>query len=70
MENKYNVTNLWTLTELRQDDPRNFLETLIALAHFGSDQAIKLNEETVYVISEAKYKKLIAEVQNDKTSRS
>ena len=50
--------NLWILTELRQDDPRNFLDLIIFNAKFNKIQAIKYQEDTVYIISEEQYKKL------------
>ena len=33
--------NLWTLTELRKDDPREYLELIIFNAKFDNIQAIK-----------------------------
>jgi hypothetical protein len=45
--------NLWTLTELRKDDPRAYLDIIVFNAKFGNIQAIE------YVISEEQYKKLI-----------
>jgi hypothetical protein len=50
--------NLWTLTELRQDDPREYLELIIFNAKYDKVQAIKYKEDTVFVISESQYKKL------------
>lgn len=51
--------NLWTLTELRKDDPREYLEIIIQNAKFDKVQAIKYQGDTVFVISEVQYKKLI-----------
>jgi hypothetical protein len=51
--------NLWTLTELRQDDPRSFLDVIIFNAKFDRVQAIQYQGDTVFVISEAQYKKLL-----------
>ena len=51
--------NLWTLTELRQDDPREYLDILIQNAKYDKVQAIKYKEDVVYVVSEAQYKKLV-----------
>lgn len=51
--------NLWTLTELRQDDPREHLELIIFNAKFDKVQAIKYKDDTVFVISEIQYKKLL-----------
>ena len=51
--------NLWTLTELRQDDPREHLELIIFNAKFDKVQAIKYQGDTVFVISENQYNKLI-----------
>ena len=50
--------NLWNLTELRQDDPRNFLDVIIFNVKFDRVQAIKYKEDIVYVVSETQYKKL------------
>ena len=49
--------HLWTLTELRQDDPRGYLDIIIANAKFDKVQAIKYKDDTVFVISENQYKK-------------
>ena len=51
--------NLWTLTELRQDDPRNYLDVIIQNAKFDKVQAIQYQDDTVFVISESQYKKLM-----------
>ena len=51
--------HLWTLTELRQDDPRNYLDVIIQNAKFNKVQAIQYQGDTVFVISEAQYKKLL-----------
>ncbi len=51
--------NLWTLTELRKDDPREYLELIIINAKFDKVQAIKYKEDTVFVISEKQYNQLI-----------
>ena len=51
--------NLWTLTELRQDDPREYLELIIFNAKFDKVQAIKYKDDTVFVISETQYNKLL-----------
>lgn len=50
--------NLWTLTELRRDDPREYLDMIIHNAKFDKVQAIKYKEDTVFIISEEQYKKL------------
>jgi hypothetical protein len=50
--------HLWTLTELRQDDPRNYLDVIIQNAKFDKVQAIQYQSDTVFVISESQYKKL------------
>ena len=52
------ITNLWTLTELRKDDPRNYLEIIVFNARFGKVQAIQYQENKVFVISEEQYQKL------------
>ena len=49
--------HLWNLTELRQDDPRNYLDVIIANAKFDKVQAIQYQDDTVFVISENQYKK-------------
>jgi sulfur relay (sulfurtransferase) DsrF/TusC family protein len=49
--------NLWSLTELRQDDPREYLDIIIANAKYDKVQAIKYKGDTVFVISENQYKK-------------
>ena len=51
--------NLWTLTELRQDDPRAYLDIIIQNAKYDKVQAIQYQGDTVFVISEVQYKKLI-----------
>ena len=51
--------NLWTLTELRKDDPRAFLDIIILNARFNKIQAIQYQGDKVFVISEEQYKKLI-----------
>lgn len=50
--------NLWTLTELRKDDPRNYLEIIVFNARFNKVQAIQYQENKVFVISEEQYQKL------------
>ena len=52
------ITNLWTLTELKKDDPRNYLEIIVFNARFGKVQAIQYQENKVFVISEEQYQKL------------
>ena len=51
--------NLWTLTELRQDDPRAYLDMIVYNAKYDKVQAIKYKDDTVFVISETQYKKLL-----------
>jgi len=51
--------DLWTLTECRIDDPRDYLETIVLNAKFDKVQAIKYKDEMVFVISEKQYQKLI-----------
>ena len=51
--------NLWTLTELRKDDPRAYLDIIVFNARFGNIQAIEYQKNKVFVISEEQYKKLI-----------
>jgi hypothetical protein len=50
--------NLWTLTELRKDDPRAYLDIIIFNARFGKIQAIQYQENKVFVISEEQYNKI------------
>jgi hypothetical protein len=50
--------NLWHLTELRQDDPRAYLDVIIYNAKFNKVQAIHYQGDTVFVISESQYKKI------------
>jgi len=49
--------NLWTLTELRKDDPREYLDIIIANAKYDKVQAIQYQGDTVFVISQAQYDK-------------
>lgn len=50
--------NLWTLTELRKDDPRDYLDIIIFNANFGKIQAIQYQNYKVFIISEEQYNKL------------
>jgi hypothetical protein len=50
--------NLWTLTELRKDDPRHYLDIIVFNAKFDKIQAIQYQGDIVFVISEEQYKKL------------
>jgi hypothetical protein len=49
--------HLWTLTELRQDDPRAYLDMIVYNAKYDKVQAIQYQGDTVFVISENQYKK-------------
>ena len=49
--------NLWNLTELRQDDPRAYLDMIVYNAKFDKIQAIQYQDDTVFVISKAQYEK-------------
>jgi len=49
--------HLWTLTELRQDDPRAYLDMIVYNAKFDKIQAIQYQDDTVFVISKAQYEK-------------
>ena len=49
--------NLWTLTELRQDDPRAYLDMIVYNAKYDKVQAIQYQGDTGFVISESQYKK-------------
>jgi len=50
--------NSWTLTELREDDPRICLDVIVSNARLGIIQAIHYQENKVFVISEEQYNKL------------
>jgi hypothetical protein len=50
--------DLWTLTELRKDDPRAYLDVIVFNARFGKVQVIEYQENKVFVISEEIYQKL------------
>jgi hypothetical protein len=49
--------DLWTLTELRKDDPRSYLDVIVFNARFGKVQVIEYQENKVFVISEEIYQK-------------
>jgi hypothetical protein len=49
--------HLWTLTELRKDDPRAYLDMIVYNAKFDKVQAIQYQDDTVFVISKAQYEK-------------
>lgn len=51
--------DLWRLTELRQDDPRSYLEVIVFNAKFDRVQTIEYQKEKVFVISEKQYQKLL-----------
>jgi hypothetical protein len=51
--------HLWNLTELHQDDPRAYLDMIVYNAKYDKVQAIQYQGDTVFVISEAQYKKLL-----------
>jgi hypothetical protein len=50
--------DLWTLTELRKDDPRAYLDVIVFNARFGKVQVIEYQQNKVFVISEEIYQKL------------
>jgi len=50
--------HLWTLTELRQDDPRAYLDMIVYNAKYDKVQAIQYQGDTVFVISDNQYKKI------------
>ena len=50
--------HLWNLTELRQDDPRAYLDMIVYNAKYDKVQAIQYQDDTVFVISETQYLKL------------
>jgi hypothetical protein len=49
--------HLWNLTELYQDDPRNYLDVIIQNAKFDKVQAIQYQGDTIFVISKVQYEK-------------
>ena len=49
--------HLWNLTELRQDDPRAYLDMIVYNAKFDKVQAIQYQGDTVFVISKTQYEK-------------
>lgn len=57
MNNNHN--NLWKLYELPSHDARLFLDIIVTNAKYNKIQAIQYRDETVFVISEEQYKKLI-----------
>ena len=57
MSNNHN--NLWKLHELPSHDARLFLDIIVANAKYNKIQAIQYRDDTVFVISEEQYNKLI-----------
>ena len=57
MSNNHN--NLWKLHELPSHDARLVLDIIVANAKYNKIQAIQYRDETVFVISEEQYNKLI-----------
>jgi hypothetical protein len=57
MNNNHN--NLWKLYELPSHDARLFLDIIVTNAKYNKIQAIQYRNETVFVISEEQYNKLI-----------
>ena len=51
--------NLWKLHELASSDPRMYLDIIVTNAKYNKIQAIQYRDDTVFVISEEQYKKLI-----------
>ena len=51
--------HLWNLTELRQDDPRAYLDMIVYNAKYDKVQAIQYQDDTVFVISKSQYEKLL-----------
>ncbi len=51
--------NLWKLHELTSSDPRMYLDIIVTNAKYNKIQAIQYRDDTVFVISEEQYKKLI-----------
>ena len=49
---------VWTLTDPREDDPRDNLDVIIFNAALGYVQAIEYKEEKVFVISEEQFSKV------------
>lgn len=51
--------NLWKLRKLTSSDPRMYLDIIVTNAKYNKIQAIQYRDDTVFVISEEQYKKLI-----------
>jgi len=51
--------NLWKLHELTSSDPRMYLDIIVTNAKYNKIQAIQYRDDTVFIISEEQYKKLI-----------
>ena len=51
--------NLWKLHELTSSDPRMYLDIIVTNAKYNKIQAIQYRDDTVFVISEEQYNKLI-----------
>lgn len=51
--------NLWKLHESTSSDPRMYLDIIVTNAKHNKIQAIQYKDDTVFVISEEQYKKLI-----------
>ena len=51
--------NLWKLHNLTSCDPRMFLDIIVTNTKYNKIQAIQYRDDTVFVISEEKYKKLV-----------
>ena len=50
--------DLWTLEDLRMDDPRVYLDIIIINARFCRIQAIQYKDHQVFIMSEDQYNKL------------
>ena len=51
--------NLWKLHELTSSDPRMYLDIIVTNAKYNKIQAIQYRNDTVFVISEEQYLRLI-----------
>ena len=51
--------NLWKLHKLTSSDPRMYLDIIVTNAKHNKIQAIQYRDDTVFVISEEQYLRLI-----------
>ena len=58
-------SKFWTLEQLKEDDPRHFLDLIFLRVIGGNTQVIKYGSDNVYVISEEEYQKLLSLGKDD-----